>query len=314
MSTDLDIVFASAQEAEPQAWIEALRDALPGARIRLWGDGQPEGHADFAVVWAPPADLFVREPRLRALFNLGAGVDALLCLPGLPDDLPLVRLEDGGMAVQMAEYTLYHLLHESRDFGRYERQQAEVLWRPLDDIDRAAWTVGVLGAGAMGARVAQACAALEYPTAVWSRSGRAVPGAESYGGEAGLVAFLARTRVLVNVLPLTDATRGILCRRTFEQLRPDALVINIARGGHLVESDLLAALDSGRLRAAALDVFEREPLPPAHPFWSDARIRVTPHVAGASLMDRTVRQIADKIQALNRGEVISGVVDRNRQY
>ena len=310
----MEIVFASPLEPDPQAWTAALRAALPEARVRLWGDGEPEGRADFAVVWAPPADLFAREPRLRALLNLGAGVDALLRLQGLPDDLPLVRLEDGGMAVQMAEYTLYHLLRESRDFGRYERQQAEGLWQPLDDIDRSAWTVGVLGAGAMGARVAQACAALEYPTAVWSRSGRSVPGAESYGGQAGLAAFLARTRVLVNALPLTDATRGILCRRTFDQLRPDALLINIARGGHLVESDLLAALDSGRLRAAALDVFEQEPLPPGHPFWADARIRITPHVAGASLMDRTVRQIADKIRALDRGDAVTGVVDRTLQY
>ncbi|MFA7476250.1 MAG: NAD(P)-dependent oxidoreductase, partial [Castellaniella sp.] len=127
-------------------------------------------------------------------------------------------------------------------------------------------------------------------------------------------AFLARTRVLVNALPLTDATRGILCGRTFDQLRPDALVINIARGGHLVEADLLAALDDGRLRAAALDVFEREPLPPGHPFWADPRIRITPHIAGASLMDRTVRQIAGKIRALDRGEAISGIVDRDRQY
>ncbi|WP_323028607.1 glyoxylate/hydroxypyruvate reductase A [Castellaniella defragrans] len=310
----MEIVFASQLEADPQAWVAALRAALPDARVRLWGDGEPEGRADFAVVWAPPADLFAREPRLRALFNLGAGVDALLRLPGLPDDLPLVRLEDGGMAVQMAEYALYHLLRESRDFGRYERQQAEGLWQPLADIDRDAWTVGVLGAGAMGARVAQACAALEYPTAVWSRSGRTVPGVEAYGGEADLAAFLARTRVLVNALPLTDATRGILCRRTFEQLRPDAVVINIARGGHLVEADLLAALDGGRLRSAALDVFEREPLPPGHPFWSHARIRVTPHVAGASLMDGTVRQIAGKIRALDRGEPVTGVVDRSRQY
>ncbi len=314
MGPDMEIVFASELEADPHAWVAALRDALPEARVRLWGDGAPEGDADFAVVWAPPSDLFVREPRLRALFNLGAGVDALLRLPGLPDSLPLVRLEDGGMAVQMAEYTLYHLLRESRDFGRYERQQAQEQWRPLGDIDRDAWTVGVLGAGAMGARVAQACAALEYPTAVWSRSGRSVPGAESYCGEQGLASFLARTRVLVNALPLTDATRGILCRRTFDRLRPDAVVINIARGGHLVEADLLAALDEGRLRAAALDVFEREPLPPGHPFWTDARIRVTPHIAGASLMDRTVRQIAGKIRALDRGEAVSGVVDRDRQY
>src|SRR5690606_6669928 len=156
--------------------------------------------------------------------------------------------------------------------------------------------------------------ALEYPTAVWSRSGRSVPGAESYCGEQGLASFLARTRVLVNALPLTDATRGTLCRRTFDRLRPDAVVINIARGGHLVQADLLAALDQGRLRAAALDVFEREPLPPGHPLWTDARIRGTPHTAGASLMDPTGRPIAGKIRALGRGEAVSGVVGRDRQY
>ena len=310
----MEIVFASRLETEPEVWGAALRAALPEARIRVWGDGQPEGQADFAVVWAPPYDLLEREPRLRALFNLGAGVDAILGLPGLPDDLPLIRLEDGGMAVQMAEYALYQLIRESREFGRYERQQAEGRWQPLDDIDRSTWTVGVLGAGAMGARIAQACAAMEYPTAVWSRSGRTVPGTESFGGEAGLAPFLARTRVLVNALPLTDATRGILCRRTFDQLRPDAMVINIARGGHLVADDLLAALDSGQLRAAALDVFDPEPLPPDHPFWSDPRIRITPHVAGASLMEGTVRQVAGKIRALARGETVTGVVDRALQY
>ena len=265
----MEIVFASRLEAEPLAWVAALRDALPEAHVRLWNDGQPEGQADFAVVWSPPYDLFDREPRLKAAFNLGAGVDALLQLPGLPDGLPLVRLEDGGMAVQMAEYVLYHLLRESRDFGRYEAQQAQGIWQQQADIVREDWTVGVLGAGTMGARIAQACAALEYPTAVWSRSGRAVPGVEPYGGESGLAPFLARTRVLVNVLPLTDATRGILCRRMFEQLRPDAMVINVGRGGHLVAEDLQAALDSGRLRAAALDVFDPEPMPPGHPFWTD---------------------------------------------
>ncbi len=310
----MDILFASEKETRPHDWVRALQQALPEHAVRLWGDGQPAGHADVAVVWAPPKDLFLREPRLKWLFNLGAGVDAVLSLPGLPPELPLVRLEDGGMAVQMAEYALYYLLQESRGLARYAQQQAAGHWQPLEDIDRAAWPVGVMGAGAMGARVAQTCAALDYPVVVWSRSGRSVPGAESFGGEAGLPAFLARTRVLINVLPLTPQTRGILCRQTFEQLRPDAFLINIARGGHLVESDLLACLDSGQLRGAALDVFETEPLPAGHPFWADARIRVTPHIAGVSLLAETVRQVADKIRAVARGDAITGVVDRTRHY
>lgn len=309
----MEIVFASRHESNPRDWVRALQHALPDHRVRLWDDGEPAGQADAAVVWAPPSGLFDREPRLKYLFNLGAGVDALLGMPGLSDRVTLVRMEDGGMAVQMAEYVLHYLIRESRDLGRYAGLQAQACWQPLADIDRSAWTVGVMGAGVMGSRVAQACAMLDYPVAVWSRSGRPIAGVESFGRD-GLAAFLARTRVLVNVLPLTDDTCGILCRRVFEQLRPDAYLINIARGDHLVERDLLACLDEGRLRGAVLDAFSREPLPDDHPFWRNPRIQVTPHVAGASLMDLTVRQIASKIQAVDRGEPITGIVDRARQY
>ncbi|WP_298018281.1 glyoxylate/hydroxypyruvate reductase A [uncultured Castellaniella sp.] len=308
----MEIVFASRHESNPLEWVNALQQALPEHRVRLWDEGG-SGRADAAVVWAPPAELFVREPGLTHLFNLGAGVDALLRMPDLPDGITLVRVEDGGMAVQMAEYVLHYLIRESRDLGRYAGLQAQARWQPLDDIDRDAWPVGVMGGGVMGARVAQACAALDYPVAVWSRSGRPVAGTRAFSQDR-LADFLAGTRVLVNVLPLTDDTRGILSRAVFEQLRPDAYLINIARGDHLVEADLLACLDSGRLRGAVLDVFSREPLPSDHPFWTDARIQVTPHVAGASLMSLTVRQIAGKVRAVVRGESITGVVDRARQY
>lgn len=310
----MEIVFASKLSQDVRPWAEALQAALPDARVRLLGDGQPEGRADCAVVWTPPAELFVREPRLRYLFNLGAGVDALMEARGVPAHVQVVRLEDGGMAVQMAEYVLHYLLRASRAFDVYARQQAAGRWQAQAAIERARWTVGVMGAGLMGARVAQACAALEYPTAIWSRSGRGLPGVTPFAGESGFAAFLERTRVLVNVLPLTPETRAILCRQTFERLRPDAYVINIGRGGHLVEADLLAALEAGRLRGAALDVFAQEPLPKDHPFWRHPRICVTPHIAGATLMDEAIGQIAGKIQALAQGDAITGIVDRSRQY
>lgn len=309
----MEIVFASRHESNPQEWVSALQQALPEHQVRAWDEGQSFGQAQAAVVWAPPTDLFQREPHLTHLFNLGAGVDALLPLSGMPDDITLVRMEDGGMAVQMAEYVLYYLIRESRDLGRYADLQTQACWQPLPDIDRDAWSVGVMGAGVMGARVAQACAALDYPVAVWSRSGRSVPGAQVYAADQ-LDQFLARSRVLVNVLPLTAQTRGILSQALFDKLLPDAYLINIARGAHLVESDLLASLQAGRLRGAALDVFAQEPLPPNHVFWQDQRIQVTPHVAGASLLALSVQQIAGKIRALGRGEAITGVVDRSLQY
>jgi glyoxylate/hydroxypyruvate reductase A len=309
----VDIVFASRHDKHPEDWVRALQQALPGDSVRLWRDGAPGGGARVAVVWAPPQALFTQEPGLEYLFNLGAGVDALLRMD-LPPRLRIVRMEDAGMADQMAEYALYYLLDESRGFSQYAEQQKQARWHRLGAMQREEWPVGVMGAGHIGARVAGLFAALDYPVAVWSRSGRAVPGAESFGGAQALPAFLARTRVLVNVLPLTDETQGILCGRTFEQLQPGAYLINMARGGHLVESDLLAALESGQLRGAALDAFTREPLPASHPFWAHPRIRLTPHIAGVSLMGQTVRQIAGKIQSLARGEAVSGVVDLSRQY
>uniref|UniRef100_UPI003340D2A2 2-hydroxyacid dehydrogenase n=1 Tax=Castellaniella defragrans TaxID=75697 RepID=UPI003340D2A2 len=310
----MEVVFASRNEKYPEEWVSAFQAALPRVRVRGFCDGTRAGGAEVAVVWNPPADLFEREPGLRIIFNLGAGVDALLRMPGRPDDVPIVRLEDGGMAVQMAEYVVHFLSRVTRDFDRYAQFQAQRRWQPLEDIVRENWPVGVMGAGVMGMRVARAVAGLEYPVAVWSRSGRAAEGIEAYGGADGLPAFLARTRVLVNVLPLTAQTEGILCRRTFERMRPDGYLINIARGRHLLEQDLLYALDGGLLRGAALDVFVEEPLPANHPFWADPRVRVTPHIAGASLMGQTVRQIAAKIQAFGRGEPISGIVDPERQY
>jgi len=310
----MEVVFASRKESRPEDWVRALREALPDLRVRAWADGSAAGGAEVAVVWNPPADLFEREPRLRMVFNLGAGVDALLRMPGRPACVPIVRVEDGGMAVQMAEYVLHFLLRVSRGFDRYAQLQAARRWQRLEDIAREDWPVGIMGAGVMGTRVARAVAALEYPVAAWSRSGRGPEGIEAYGGDEGLPAFLARSRVLVNVLPLTARTEGILCRRTFERMRPDGYVINIARGRHLVEEDLLAALDEGLLRGAALDVFVDEPLPAGHPFWTHPRVQVTPHIAGVSLLGQTVRQVAAKIQAFRRGEPISGIIDPELQY
>jgi glyoxylate/hydroxypyruvate reductase A len=309
----MEIVFASRHDSDPLQWVQALQAALPEHNVSLWDGEAPSGQAQVAVVWTPPAELFAREPQLTHVFNLGAGVDALLRLPDLPADITLVRMEDGGMAVQMAEYVLHYLIRESRDLGRYASLQSQACWQPQADIDRAAWPVGVMGGGVMGRRVAQACAALDYPVSVWSRSGQPVAGAQAFGQEQ-LSDFLANTRVLVNVLPLTAATQGILSCTLFQHLQADAYLINIARGGHLVDADLLEALENGRLRGAALDAFVQEPLPKEHPFWAHPRIQVTPHVAGASLMAMTVNQIAGKVHAMTRGEPISGVVNRARGY
>ena len=309
-----DVIFASAHDAEPHEWIRLLQHELPDVRITNWDAAAPPTGARLAVVWKPPKDFFLKETQLQAVFNLGAGVDALLGLPGLPDDLPVIRLEDAGMGVQMAEYVVHALLRASRGFAQYQSLQQQRQWSPLADIQREQWPVGVMGTGLMGARVAQVLAALEYPVASWSRRGKEMAGVRKFAGQAEFPAFLARTRVLVNVLPLTPDTQGILGKPTFEQLLPDAYVINVGRGEHLVEADLLEMIDAGRIRGATLDVFTQEPLPSDHVFWGYPAITITPHVAAASLRDQTVQQIAGKITRFLKGEQLTGLVDRAQGY
>ncbi|PLC49056.1 glyoxylate/hydroxypyruvate reductase A [Pollutimonas subterranea] len=310
----MKIIFASAHDVDPDTWINPLKALIPDAEIHPWVDNGPTIDAQLAIVWNPPADIFLREPALKAVFNLGAGVDAIIKRPGLRDDVAVVRLEDAGMSAQMAEYAVYALVRASRQFDQYEKQQEQQVWQPLPDIQRQKWTVGVMGLGVMGTRVAQTLAGLDYPVAGWSRSAKEIAGVESFSGTDQLPAFLARTRVLINTLPLTAETTGILCLDTLRQLRPGAYLVNVGRGEHLVEADLLALLDAGHISGATLDVFREEPLPQGHPFWQDPRITITPHTAAASLREETIAQVAGNIRRYMRGEPLTGVVVRDRGY
>ncbi|OLU07212.1 2-hydroxyacid dehydrogenase [Achromobacter denitrificans] len=309
----MHILFACPHH-DPDAWVPRLEAAMPGCRISVWDPEGPPSGADVALVWRPPAELFKHETGLKTLFNLGAGVDALLKMPEIPSHVRIVRLEDAGMAVQMAEYALYALLRVSRDFEAFDHAQARQHWDTREGTRPADWPVGVLGLGQVGLRVAQILAGFGYPVAGWSRSPRDIPGVESFAGEAALPAFLARTRFLVNVLPLTPDTVGILNRDTLSQLLPDAHLVNVGRGEHLVEDDLIQMLEEGEIAGATLDVFHTEPLPRDHPFWRDERVHVTPHIAARTLRDESIAQIAGKVAQLLRGEEISGVVERSRGY
>ena len=297
--------------ASAQSWLEPLRSRLPGATIEEWEPGAPQ--ADYAVVWQPPQQLFDEQPALKAIFNTGAGVDALMPMQ-LPLMAHIVRLDDAGMAVQMAEYVCHALFAHTRQFAAYRQQQEQAVWKTLPAIDRAAWPVGVMGLGAIGARVARSVAAFDYPTLGWSRSPKSLDGVTTFHGDAQLDAFLRATRVLVCVLPLTAATTGILNAATLGKLQPDGYLISTGRGGHLVEADLLAMLDSGRLGGATLDVFATEPLPADHVFWRHPRIRLTPHISAITLVGASLDQIAGKIAAMENGQPVTGRVDADRGY
>ena len=296
---------------DPLPWFEALRKELPQAQLEAWSRGaQP---ADYAIVWAPPQQFFDEQTQLKAVFNMGAGVDALLKRK-IAAQLPIVRLNDAGMGVQMAEYVCHALIRHTRQFDVFEAQARAGQWNEPVPLERGHYPVGILGMGVLGERVARAVAALDFPVLAWSRSAKQVPGVTSLFGATQLPAFLAQTRVLVNLLPLTPETENLLNRSTLTQLLPGAYLINVARGRHVVEEDVLALLDSGHLAGATLDVFRTEPLPPEHAFWRHPRVTVTPHIAGRTLVPETVAQIAGKIRALEAGLPIEGMVDRSRGY
>ena len=291
--------------------MQGLRAALPDAEVTLWTAGAPA--ADYAVVWAPPQQFFDAQSQLKAVFNIGAGVDALLKLK-LPPDAQIVRLDDAGMSVQMAEYVCHAVIRHFREFDAYEADTRQGKWSFRKPRARVDFPVGVMGLGVLGERVARALRIFEFPVNGWSRSPKALDGVQCFSGTQGFKDFLAASRILVCLLPLTPDTRDFMNRDTLSQLQPGGYVINVARGAHLVDDDLLAMLDNGHLAGATLDVFRTEPLPAVHPFWTHPRITVTPHTSARTLRSESIAQIAGKMAALQRGEPVAGVVEAGRGY
>lgn len=309
----MKIVFCAPQiDAAP--WAARLARALPEARVWAWTPETAAQQADYAVVWAPGAAFFQAQHGLKGVLNMGAGVDRLLALGGLPPGVPLLRLADAGKALQMAEYVCHALIGHVRGFDTYDAQQRAGKWheRPFDA--RAQVPVGVMGLGAIGTAVARAVAGFGYPTLGWSRTPKTLPGITCLAGPAQFDAFLRATRVLVCVLPLTPATTGIVNAATLARLRPGAYVINVGRAAHVVDADLLAQIDTGHVAGATLDVFAVEPLPPGHAFWAHPTIRITPHIAANTAPEDSIPQIAANIRALARGGAPTGEVDVERGY
>ncbi len=296
---------------DPAPWVKALQLALPEARVSAWSPGATQ--ADLAIVWAPPQQFIDEQPALQALFNIGAGVDALLKLR-LPAGLQVVRLDDAGMSVQMAEYVCHAVIRHFREFDAYDDNAKAGQWSYRKPRNRADFAVGVMGLGVLGERVAKALQVFEFPVNGYSRSPKQIDGVRCFAGQAQLGEFLQASRILVNLMPLTPETEDILCRATLSQLPRGGYLVNVARGRHLVDEDLIALLDEGHLGGATLDVFRTEPLPAGHPFWQHPKITVTPHTSARTLREESVAQMVGKIHALQRGEPIRGVVDPQRGY
>jgi glyoxylate/hydroxypyruvate reductase A len=309
------LIYRNDGMVEP--WAQDFTAALPQVETVLWREGQAVERCDYAVIWAPTPALLEQLAhcaQLRAIFLMGAGVDALLKFGDALPDVPIVRLGDAGMAEQMADYVAYAVLRYFRRFDEYERQARDGLWKPLAPRVKSEFTVGVLGLGKLGVPVLRTLRQLGFPVRGWSRTPKDLPGVETFAGMDALDAFLTGTRVLVSLLPLTPETTHLLDRARLSKLPEGAYLINVARGAQVAEPDLLALIRAGHIAGATLDVFRNEPLPAPHPFWGEPRITITPHVSALTLREEAVRQIAGKIALLERGEDIADVVDRTRGY
>ena len=308
------LVAADFDADEWSAWQPALEAALPGEKL-LRDPGAAAGETvDVALVANPALGSLRGLPQLKLIQSLWAGVDVLLRDPSVPPDVPLARMVDPAMNERMAETALWAVLGLHRGGFAYAAQQRAALWQPLPLRRADELTVAVLGLGQMGRAVAQRLAVNGYRVLGWSARPARLEQVETHAGDAALAEVLARAGIVVNLLPLTPATRGLFDAPRLAQMASGSALVNLARGAHVVEADLLAALDRGHLQHAVLDVFQTEPLPPAHPFWSHPRISVLPHVAAPTDPRSAARIAARNVQALRRGEPLANLVDRSRGY
>ena len=306
------VIKVGGQRAE--WWLEHMRSLLPEHDCRPWDQPGRLEDIEVAVVWRPPPGGLKRFPNLKVIVSVGAGIDHVLVDPELPRDVPIIRTTGKELTTRMREYVALHVLRLHRRLPEVEAAQGERTW--LQQVNPPAYErrVGIMGLGGLGRDCAEALKALDFDVAGWSRRPKEITGVATFAGPEELGAFLARSEILVCLLPLTTATEGILNAELFAKLPRGASVINAARGRHLVEADLLAALDEGQIGGATLDVFHQEPLPPDHPFWDHPKVLVTPHVA--SMIDPVSggKAIADNIRKFLAGEPVPDLVDLSQGY
>lgn len=293
-------------------WASWFAQKAPELAFRQWADAGDPRAVRYLAAWEPPADLD-QFPNLQLIFSVGAGIDQF-DLSALPPHIPVLRMVEPGIINGMVEYATLAVLSLHRDWLTYRDQQRAGRWQSVRVRPAASRRIGVLGMGVLAQAVLAQLRSLHFPCAAWSRSQRSMEGVQCYAGQHALPAFLARTDILICLVPLTPDTRGILDQRLFAQLPRGAAVINCGRGGHLVQQDLLDALDQGQLSRAVLDVCEPEPLPPGHRLWSHPAVMLTPHIASMTQPETAVDAVLDNIRRQRAGLPLAGLVERARGY
>ncbi len=295
-------------------WKRALQLMMPELEVRIWPESGDPGEIEYALLWTPIGDVMQSLPNLKVVFSLGAGVDHLLRQEGLRRDIPIVRMVDAALTQGMSEYLLFHVLRYHRRMPEYAFLQGERRWQQLRQVAAERRKIGIMGLGVMGADVAGKLAALNFSVAGWSRTPKSLPGIQGFFGADQLHSFLRGTEILICLLPLTPQTRAVINQQTLATLPRGACVINVARGAHVNEDDLLAALESGYIAGATMDVFADEPLPPGHPFWRHPAVTVTPHIASLTNPSTAASHVVNNIRRHQHGEPLTDVVDWEQGY
>jgi len=299
-------------------WANAIRAAEPERRLLVWPDVQDPEAVGYLLAWGQPHGILATLPNLKAIFSLGAGIDHLVSPAGLPD-VPIIRVVDPDLTQRMSEWVVLQVLIHHRQQLSYNRQQAARIWKELAQPAAADLRVGIMGLGVLGRDAAGVLHRLGFQVAGWSRQAKSIPNVRCFHGAGDLDRFLARTDILVCLLPQTPDTKGILSMPLFKKLAGDgplggAILINAGRGGLQIETDIIAALDRGILVGASLDVFESEPLDQDNPLWTRPEIVITPHAAAATMPDVIVPSILRQIAAFEAGASFANLVDRNQLY
>ena len=303
-----------------EVWTAAMKKVAPDLDVRVWPDQM--GNVDdieYCAAWLPPAGVVKSLPNLKVIMSLGAGVDAILKDPTLPDNVPIVRVNDPDLTGRMTEYIVLHVLMHHRQQRRIDENQRNKVWDSFPTHAARELSVGIMGLGVMGVDAAIRLRDIGFRVAGWSRGRKHIHGVESFAGAEEFDAFLARTDVLVSLLPATADTDGIINRATIRKLSRKGpfgapIIINAGRGRQQMADDILAALDAGELHAATLDVFVPEPLPPDSPLWTHPRVTVTPHCAADSDPETICAYVAANIARHQRAEKLENLVDRSRGY
>ncbi|RDV14225.1 glyoxylate/hydroxypyruvate reductase A [Pontibacter diazotrophicus] len=295
-------------------WVNALKERRPELDLRIYPEGTHREDVEFALAWNHPLGAFKEYPNLRCISSMGAGVDHILKDPELPEAAIITRITDPNLAKDMAEFTVALVMNHVRGLSSYKIAEQRQSWEPKRYLRTEDVTIGVMGVGVLGTYVARHLNEIGFKVNGWARTAKEIEHVEVYVGQDGLDAFLAASDILICLLPLTKETANILNKDTFRKLPEGAFVINVARGEHLVEQDLIGMIDEGHLAGASLDVFREEPLPKNHPFWEHPKINITPHIASITNPATAVSQILDNYDRLKKDEPLTGTVSLTKGY